>query len=359
MNKKIVIILILFFGLTGLAFVFEDENQDGQDLNQDIQDVKDDSGTEAEGGGDLKLESEGEKKEEVHPMAIERLRALEYPGDDFVIEETLANGSNYKQYVASYQSEGLKINGLLTVPLAERPEGGFPAVIFIHGYIPPKQYSTTESYPTYQATLAKAGFVTFKPDLRGHDNSEGEPVNAHFSEKYVIDTLNAIAYLKNYEEINPERIGYWGHSNGGENGLRIAVISDEINAAVLWAGVVGSFEDMLETYNQKIGFLDLTKEDNEDAKAIVDKYGLPSENREFWNKIDPHTYLGDISIPIQLHHGTNDESVPIELSLSLKEELEKAGKEVEYFEYPGDDHNIGANSAQAWQRSIEFFKENL
>jgi len=42
-----------------------------------------------------------------------------------------------------------------------------------------------------------------------------------------------------------------------------------------------------------------------------------------------------------------------------KEKLEELGKIVEYYEYPGDDHNIGNNSNTAWQRSIEFFKENL
>ena len=188
-----------------------------------------------------------EEKEEVielHPMSIASLRAGEYKGGDFVIEQELANGTNYSQYVASYFSEGLKIYGLLTVPLAEKPENGFPAVLFIHGYIPPAQYSTTGSYPTYQPRLARGGFVTFKPDLRGHGNSEGEPVSAHFSEKYVVDTLYALEYLKNYVDVDPERIGYWGHSNGGEIGLRVVVISPDIKAASFWAGVVGSYEDM-------------------------------------------------------------------------------------------------------------------
>ncbi len=185
-------------------------------------------------------ENEVEKTPEVetqalHPMAIESLRKNEYPGGDFVIEKQLANGSNYKQYIASYQSEGLKIFGLLTVPIAEKTENGFPAILFIHGYIPPKQYSTTGNYPTYLARLARSGFVTFKPDLRGHGNSEGEPVSGHYSEKYVVDTLNALSYLKKYAEVDPKRIGYWGHSNGGEIGLRVLVTSPDIRAASLWA----------------------------------------------------------------------------------------------------------------------------
>lgn len=146
---------------------------------------------------------------ELHPMSIKYLRSQEFSGGDFVIEKELANGTNYKQYIASYRSEGFKIFGLLTVPLAPKPEKGFAAILFIHGYIPPREYSTTGNYPTYQAQLARAGFVTYKPDLRGHGNSEGEPVSAHYSEKYLIDTLSALDSLKRYAEVDPLRIGYW------------------------------------------------------------------------------------------------------------------------------------------------------
>ena len=35
-------------------------------------------------------------------------------------------------------SEGNKIYGLLTVPFGDPPEGGFKAIVFNHGYIPPR-----------------------------------------------------------------------------------------------------------------------------------------------------------------------------------------------------------------------------
>lgn len=294
------------------------------------------------------------EEKQLHPMAIESLRNREYPSGDFIIEEKLANGSNYAQYIASYKSEGLKIYGLLTVPLAEKPEKGFPAIIFVHGYIQPRQYSTTGNYSTYQAHLARSGFVTFKPDLRGHGNSEGEATGTHFSEKYVVDTLYAISYLKNYADVDPDRIGYWGHSNGGEIGLRVVTVSPDIQVASFWAGVVGSYEDVLETYNAKIGFLR-----NATSTDLVIEHGLPSENPNFWNTLDPYFYLSDIQASIQLQHGTKDNSVPIELSISLREELEKLNKPVEYYEYAGDNHNISNNVSLAFQRTIDFYNANL
>ncbi|MBU1165283.1 alpha/beta fold hydrolase [Patescibacteria group bacterium] len=291
---------------------------------------------------------------ELPPMAIQSLRNREYTGGDFVIEEQLPNGTNYQQYIASYQSEGLKIFGLLTVPFTDKPASGWPAILFIHGYIQPEQYSTTGNYPTYQARLARSGFVTFKPDLRGHGNSEGESESAHHSEKYLVDTLYALSYLKKYDAADPDRIGYWGHSNGGEIGLRVAVISPDIKAFSFWAGVVGSYEDMFETYNDKIGFLR-----NITDTELVQENKLPSANPDFWNQLDPYAFLDDISAPIQLQHGTADESVPVELSLRLKEELEKLDKPVEYYEYAEDDHNIASNVSTAFQRAIDFYNKYL
>jgi uncharacterized protein len=296
---------------------------------------------------------ENAQPESLHPMSIESLRNNTYQGGDFAIEQELPAKASYRQYIASYKSEGLKIFGLLTVPTTNKPAKGFPAIMFIHGYIPPKEYSTTGDYPTYQARLASSGFVTFKPDLRGHGNSEGEPVSAHFSEKYVVDTLNALEYLKKYAEVDANRIGYWGHSNGGEIGLRTILVSKDVKAASLWAGVVGSYTDMLETYNDKIPFLK-----NADD-LLIRQNGLPSSNEKFWSKLEPYNYLQDITAKVQLQHGTADDSVPVELSRILKQALEGAGKSVEYFEYEGDDHNIAQSLGTAWQRTIEFYRNNL
>lgn len=293
----------------------------------------------------------------LHPMAIEALRQGNYPGSQITLHETLSPGTNYTRYLASYESEGNTIFGLLTTPTTPKPAAGFPFIVFLHGYIAPNVYRTLERYVAYQDELAKAGFITFKIDLRGHGDSEGKPVTGHFSEKYVIDTLNAIASLQKYPEADPDRIGLWGHSNGGEIGLRTMVVSSEVDAGVFWAGVVGSFEGMLETYNDKIPFLKLS---SRGTPALVSQHGLPSANPEFWNQIDPHAYLTDISGPVQLHHAVGDPSVPVELSRELASSLRTIGKEVGLFEYPDSDHNLGTPTfSPAIRRTVTFFRDHL
>ena len=56
-----------------------------------------------------------------HPLSIAALRQGEYPGSKLAVEQPLEAGINYARSIVSYQSEGLKIYALLTVPLGVRP----------------------------------------------------------------------------------------------------------------------------------------------------------------------------------------------------------------------------------------------
>ena len=293
-------------------------------------------------------------QEDLSPLFIDALRNRDFPASDIIIEETLEPGGNYQRHIAWYLSDGFRIYGLLTVPDEPIPTGGYPAILFLHGFIPPDTYITTRDYVATQDGLARSGFVTFKPDMRGHGRSEGEATGAHFSETYIVDSLNALSALQNHPQINPQRIGVWGHSNGGLIGLRMAVVTDQVRAHVYWAGVVGSYVDMLETHIGRIEFLRRL------SPPVIEEFGLPSENPDYWQRIDPFAYLDTVSAPIQLHHGNSDSSVPVELSVSLHEALLEAGKEVELYRYPGMDHNFyGQAFEDAMSRTVEFFRRNL
>ena len=298
------------------------------------------------------------------PLSIEFQRDKAYPGSDFVIEETLPNGINYKQYIASYKSDGLKIYGLLSVPTTPKPEGGYPAIIFNHGYIAPSEYRTTERYVAYFGTLASSGYVVFKPDYRGHGSSEGTPSGAYFSPDYLTDVLNALASVEKLEYVNTDKIGMWGHSLGGFLTLRSMVISNHIKAGVIWGGVVGSYQEMYEDWWSKRRFpsptsAQINPTNRPSRQAFIAKYGQPTEDNEFWNAISSTTYINDVSGPIQLHHGLSDETVPDTLSKRLYERMANAGKEVEYFEYPGNDHNLSQSFSLAMDRTVEFFDKYL
>src|SRR5690349_10849609 len=178
-------------------------------------------------------------------LTIAALRQMEpeIESSDIIIEQALDNGANYARYIASYESQGNKIYGLLTIPFGDVPEGGFKAIVFNHGYIPPATYQTTERYVAYVDALARSGFVVFKIDLRGHGNSEGEPIGSYFSPNYTIDAISALKSLQKMDIIDPDGIGMWGHSMAGNLVLRAMEVEPAIKAGVIWAGAVYSYDD--------------------------------------------------------------------------------------------------------------------
>ncbi|MHB0874517.1 MAG: alpha/beta hydrolase family protein [Anaerolineae bacterium] len=137
------------------------------------------------------------------PMSIEAMRQGDYPGSRITIEEELEPGANYRRYIASYLSEGLRIYALLTVPEGEKPESGWPVIVFNHGYIPPKVYRTTERYVAYVDGFARGGYIVLKSDYRGHGDSEGEAAGAYGYPDYTVDVLNAVASLKRFADADP------------------------------------------------------------------------------------------------------------------------------------------------------------
>ena len=350
MSKSLTLLVIFIAILIGSASYFvNSQNNKPQSLLQTGQETTDDF---------------GEMLKKPHPLSIQSLREGEYPGSDLVLEQELPNGSNYKRSIVSYKSEGLKIYALLTVPLADPPTGGYPAIVFNHGYIPPADYRTTEKYIAYTDAFSRNDYILLRPDYRGHGNSEGEATGGYGSNNYTIDVLNALASLKKYPDLNKDKIGMWGHSMGGFITLRNMVTNKDIKAGVIWAGVVASYDDLLNNWrrrNPSPSSVPSTYSSNGRSwrNALVTEYGEPEINPDFWNSISANAYLNDISGPVQIHHGTADASVPLTFSEKLDAQLKEVGKASELFIYQGDDHNLANNLGLALTRSVEFFDKNL
>jgi len=300
-------------------------------------------------------------------ITIAYLRSLEITGSEITIEQKLADRSNYYQYLASYISQGNKIFGLLTIPFEAPPESGYKAIVFNHGYIPPDIYRTTERYAAYVDYLARSGFVVFKIDYRGHGESEGVASGSYFSPGYTIDSISALKSLQTMDNIDPQGIGMWGHSMAGNLVLRAMLIEPDIQAGVIWAGAVYSYDDFA-TY----GISDNTykppatpevgeeTDPRRSSRQIFETYGRPDSQVDYWRAVSLTENIEFLTSPLQLHHAENDTVVNLAYSVDLAVILQENGKTYEFYIYEGGGHNlISPYFDEAMQRTVAFFRENL
>jgi dipeptidyl aminopeptidase/acylaminoacyl peptidase len=300
-------------------------------------------------------------------LTIKYLRELEIEGSEIVFHERLSSGWNYQRHLVSYSSEGNRIYGLLTIPIGDPPEGGFKAIVFNHGYIPPAIYQTTERYAAYVDYLARNGFVVFKIDFRGHGNSEGFPSGSYFSPGYTIDAISALKSLQTLDYVDPQGIGMWGHSMAGNLVLRAMLIEPEIKAGVIWAGAVYSYQDFLaygindNTYRPQATPEDFENDEHlRGNRAVFEIYGWPDPGEPFWQAVSLTENIDFLNSPLQIHHAENDPVVNINYSYGLAGVLLEKGKVYEFYPYEGGGHNlISPWFDQAMIRTVEFFKDNL
>lgn len=298
-------------------------------------------------------------------LTVPYLRQQTYKSDLGELNKVSEN-SSYTSYLTSYNSDGLKINGLITIPKsfgsAQDKGKRWPAIVFIHGYIAPSLYSTLERYTDYVDYLARNGFVVFKIDLRGHGNSEGTPGGGYFGSDYVVDTLNAYAALESSSFVNSKEIGLWGHSMAGNIIMRSFAAKPEIPAVVIWAGAVYSYVD-----RDKYGINDnsyrppgISTGLQNRRQRLFEKYGSPSATSIFWQQVAPTNYLDDLKGAIQIHHAIDDSVVNIGYSRDLIALLDKTSVPHKLWEYPTGGHNItGVSFGLAMSRTVEFYKKYL
>lgn len=275
----------------------------------------------------------------------------------------ISTNNRYTTFIATYDSDSLKINGLLTQPKGEQPAQGWPAIVLVHGYIPPTEYKTQEKYVDYVDYLARNGFVVFKIDLRGHGDSQGSPTGSYYSSGYVIDTLNAVVALQSTDFVNKDRIGLWGHSMAGNIVLRSTVArSKDIKATVIWAGAGYTYKDLTTYGLNDYSYRPPTAqtEVSLQREQLFNTHGRFDEHSDFWKQVAPTNYLNDVQTTIQLHHARNDSVVDIQYSNNLNEILNTTNIPHELHTYTSGGHNLSSPSfTQAMQRTVEFYKKYL
>ncbi|MDY7108849.1 MAG: alpha/beta fold hydrolase [Planctomycetota bacterium] len=182
-----------------------------------------------------------------------------------------------------------------------------------------------------------AGFNLFIFDYRGYGQSEGA---ARKREDLIADTEAALDAMLARGDVDPRRIGLFGHSLGGAIGLNVMADRPEIRAAVITASFT-SWRQMA-------------------ASALV--HGDPGAVSSavagvfIRDHLRPIDAIARIDRPILIVHGDADPIVPIGHGRGLA----AAGPTAELEVMPGGGHNdLRDTHRKAETVPIEFFRRHL
>lgn len=204
-----------------------------------------------------------------------------------------------KEY--DFDSNGKDIYAHAFVPDVE---GRVPLVIFSHGL-----GANVEHEEEVQKTLAKAGIAVFSFEFAGGSSSAAPMSEGLTTEMSVLTEVqnlkDAIRIASAMEYVDPQKIYLMGSSQGG---LVTALTAEEVtNIAGLFLfypafslpdDIRSSFpklDEVPETFNllgTKIG-----------KKYITDIYDM-----------DPYANLDELTMPVHIYHGKDDNIVPLTAS---------------------------------------------
>ncbi|RMA82466.1 alpha/beta hydrolase family protein [Umboniibacter marinipuniceus] len=172
----------------------------------------------------------------------------------------------------------------LAIPRTDRPEQGFPVVVFAHGWVgingaPNFEFAEQGLYREMMDSYLAAGFAVLIPGFRGHGTVAGQPAEGlefleHFDNSsylsptfYAIDLLGsvqAIPSINGIHQLNPSprsplldpsSVNLVAHSQGGDVALTALAIANNnrlvrtsFNASSIWSGCIADRFTQAETY---------------------------------------------------------------------------------------------------------------
>jgi dipeptidyl aminopeptidase/acylaminoacyl peptidase len=281
---------------------------------------------------------------------IERLGITPVTGSDIILEEPVSTTSAYTVHPFHFFVDKAKVSGLAHIPSGASSEFKKPVIIQLRGYVDRENYTTGEGTKRSSEVYASNGFITLAPDFLGYGTSD-MPSPDVFEERFQTYTtvLTLTASVGSLPFADTNNIFLWGHSNGGQIALTVLEISQKPIPTSLWAPVTKPFPYSILYYTDDIP---------DHGKA------LRSRLAQFENEYDAEAYsltnyTARITAPLQIHQGTIDDAVPNAWSDSFVNSLKGDQKDVEYFIYPGADHNMSGNWNTVVLRDIQFFRTHL
>lgn len=245
--------------------------------------------------------------------------------------------------------KGLKLTGTLTLPKA-RPARGAPAIVTITGSGTEERDESLPGVNGYRPfhqiadTLGRRGIAVLRLDDRGIGGSDAGPKGAT-SADFADDIRAALAYLRTRHDIDGDRLGLVGHSEGGMIAPMVAATDPKLRAIVLMAGPAHTGRAIL-TFQQEYAadsMLHLTGAKRDSAVRAMahatDSLAAAEPWIHFFLDYDPVVTAKRVKQSVLILQGATDKQVTPEQAPELAAAFRSGGdNDVTMKAFPSTDH---------------------
>ena len=222
----------------------------------------------------------------------------------------------------------------------------YPVIVYVYGG-PHAQLITdtwTAGAGIYLNYLAQEGFLVFTLDNRGSaDRGEAfeQCIHRQCGQLEMHDQMTGIEWLKSLPYVDADRIGSDGWSYGGFMSTSLKINHPEVFKVSVAGGPVLDWKYYEIMYGER--YMD-----------------TPEENPEGYELTSLENKTDKLEGKLLMIHCTTDPVVMWQHSLVFVENCIHNGKQLDYFVYPGHDHNVGGpDRAHLITKITQYFKDNL
>lgn len=272
----------------------------------------------------------------------QKIRNLAVSDPDLFREYNLAE----TEFFMIRTEDGVELDAFMLKPSDFDETKKYP--VLITQYNGPGSQSVNDSWGTpgtWEKMLSQNGIVIIGVDSRitaGKGSAYKKYAHKNLGYWETFDLTETVKYLRKLKYTDPENIAVWGWSYGGyTSALALMKASDYFKAAIAVASVTDwRFYDNIYT----------------------ERYmSTPALNPEGYYSSSVLNYTDNLKGNLLLIHGTADDNVHFQNSITLADKLIESNKQFRTMFYPGRDHGIsgGNTREQLYEMMTEFLIESF
>jgi pimeloyl-ACP methyl ester carboxylesterase len=250
------------------------------------------------------------------------------------------------QYALSYSPVSFKsLDGLQLEGWWLKNSDDSPVIIMVHGFMSNRAEPANRTFGIAKSLMEK-GYNVLMFDLRAQGQSEGSLISGGYYE--TNDLLGAVSFVR--DQGITSKIGVLGFSMGAATSLMTAAESADI-AAVVADSSFSDASSVLDAQLEQRNIPNFLVPGIEIVAKVA--FGLDI------NKISPVDALADITVPVFIIHGGQDEVIPVDEAYVLHEVVKNPGSQFWIVPEAGHTEAYTDRPQEYMDRLLAFLGTNL